>query len=43
MLDNEVLDISSTDIRRLIKKKKPVSDMLDGRILKYIIENGLYA
>jgi nicotinate-nucleotide adenylyltransferase len=41
-LDSPVIEISSTDIRARIKSGEDVSDYVDGEVLKYIQEKGLY-
>ncbi len=41
-LDSPVIDISSTELRASIKRGEDVSDYVDGAVLKYISEKGLY-
>ena len=42
IIDAPVYDISSTDIRARIRDNMDVSDMLNEKVLDYIIEKGLY-
>lgn len=41
-LDAPVIDVSSTDIRAMIKNGEDISDYVDSEVLKYIEEKGLY-
>jgi nicotinate-nucleotide adenylyltransferase len=43
-IDNETEDISSTEIRRLVKKEdyKKAALLLDKKVYNYVIQNGLY-
>ena len=41
-LDSTVIDISSTELRASIKRGEDVSAYIDGEVLKYIGEKGLY-
>lgn len=41
-LDSPVIDISSTELRACIKRGEDVSAYIDGEVLKYIGEKGLY-
>lgn len=42
LIDAEVSDISSTEIRRRIRNGKSVDGMLPKNVLEYIYENGIY-
>ena len=41
-LDSPVIDISSTELRESIKRGEDISAYIDGEVLKYINEKGLY-
>jgi len=42
MVSEPPVDVSSTEVRRRLAKGEPVSDLVDERVLEYIVENGLY-
>lgn len=42
ILKNAVMDVSSSEIRYKIKNHIDVSDLMDKKVLKYIIDNQLY-
>jgi len=42
LVEMELYDVSSTDIRRKIKQGEDVSQLLPEGVLEYIKENGLY-
>ena len=41
-LDENIMEISSTEIRNLLKNNLDVSKYLDEKIIKYIKDNNLY-
>lgn len=41
-LDNELFDISSSEIRAYVKKQKDIKEFVPKKISEYILENGLY-
>jgi len=41
-LDSPVIEISSSEIREKIRNKEDISAFVDGEVLKYIEEKGLY-
>ncbi len=42
VLHNELINISSTDIKRRVKEGESLEDFVPGKIAKYIHEHGLY-
>ena len=42
LVDIDVREISSTEIRERLKNGKETDELLDGKVLEYILKNKLY-